>query len=120
METQLQIAVADYLRYQYRHVLFFHVPNGGARWKREAGKLKRMGVLPGVPDLLIFEPRGGFHGLAIELKVKGNYPTHSQKIVLEQLNSKGWKAVSCYGFDKAREVIDAYLSARVDLAGAKA
>ncbi len=34
----------------------FHVPNGGSRDAREAAKLKRMGVLPGIPDIAILRP----------------------------------------------------------------
>lgn len=37
----------------------FHVPNGGGRSKAEAGILKAMGVLAGMPDLLVFGPRMG-------------------------------------------------------------
>jgi hypothetical protein len=33
-----------------------HVPNGGGRSKAEAGILKAMGVLAGMPDLLVFGP----------------------------------------------------------------
>jgi VRR-NUC domain len=35
---------------------FFHCPNGEIRSKRDASKLKAMGVLPGVPDLILFPP----------------------------------------------------------------
>jgi hypothetical protein len=37
-----------------------HVPNGGGRSKAEAGILKAMGVLAGMPDLLVFGPRDHF------------------------------------------------------------
>jgi len=46
-----------------RKLLYTHVPNGGLRNPVEASKLKRMGVKPGVPDYLIFEP--SFCGLSI-------------------------------------------------------
>lgn len=42
---KLQAAGADFV--------FFHVPNGGSRNKAEGGKLRLMGVLPGVPDIII-------------------------------------------------------------------
>lgn len=32
---------------------FWHTPNGGSRNKAEAGKMKLMGVLSGVPDLCV-------------------------------------------------------------------
>ena len=43
--------------------LLFHVPNGGARSKATAGRLKAEGVKPGVPDLCLPVPRGAYHGL---------------------------------------------------------
>lgn len=36
--------------------LVLHVPNGGGRSKAEAGILKAMGVLAGMPDLLVIGP----------------------------------------------------------------
>lgn len=47
--------------------LLFHVPNGGARNKREAGRFKQIGVVPGVSDFILL-----YNGRAhcIELKVK--------------------------------------------------
>lgn len=37
--------------------IVFHVPNGGGRSKAEAGILKAMGVLAGMPDLFVMGPR---------------------------------------------------------------
>lgn len=36
--------------------IVFHVPNGGGRSKAEAGILKAMGVLAGMPDLFVLGP----------------------------------------------------------------
>lgn len=44
----------------------FHVPNGGGRSKAEAGILKAMGVLAGVPDLFVLGPDRNL--VAIEFK----------------------------------------------------
>lgn len=43
-----------------------HVPNGGGRSKAEAGILKAMGTLAGMPDLLLFGPDRNV--VAIEFK----------------------------------------------------
>ena len=48
--------------------LLFHVPNGGARGKAEAARMKRQGVKAGVPDLMLPVARGGYHGLFLEMK----------------------------------------------------
>lgn len=52
-EVSFHISLVSLLRFALRpDVLFWHTPNGGLREnKREAAKLKAMGVLPGVADL---------------------------------------------------------------------
>ena len=57
-EENLHRACVAYLRAALPKPWFCaHVPNGGGRSKAEAGILKAMGVLAGMPDLLIFGPR---------------------------------------------------------------
>lgn len=92
--------------------LLFHIPNGGSRDRREAFHLKQQGVKAGVPDLFLPVARGGFHGLFIELKVKGNRPSEEQKKWIADLNAEGYRAVVCYGFDEARATIEGYLGIR--------
>lgn len=46
-------------------VIVFHVPNGGRRGKAEAGRLKAMGTLAGMPDLIVIA-NGRCHGLEIK------------------------------------------------------
>lgn len=56
-EEQLHKACVAYLRASLPKPWFcFHVPNGGGRSKAEAGILKAMGVLAGMPDLLVMGP----------------------------------------------------------------
>lgn len=39
-------------------VIFFHVPNGEYRSPRTGARLKAMGVMPGVADLVVIKPNG--------------------------------------------------------------
>lgn len=89
--------------------LLFHIPNGGSRDKREAFNLKLQGVKAGVPDLFLPVGRGDYHGLFIELKVKGNRPSEEQKRWIADLNAQGYAAIVCYGFDEARAAVENYL-----------
>ena len=109
-EDALQIAVVNYLRLQYPNKIFTHCPNGGSRNAIEGAKLKRMGVSPGVPDLLFFNPIGIYTGLAIELKIKPNKPTETQIKWISDLISCGWLVKVCYSFDEAKEIIDSYFN----------
>ena len=52
-ELQVQISVVAYARMMAKpDVVFWHCPNGELRDKRTAAKLKAMGTLPGVSDLI--------------------------------------------------------------------
>lgn len=90
-EEQLHRTVAEYLDLALpKSAFWFHVPNGGARSKAEAGAFKAMGVKAGVPDICILY-RGVTH--FIELKPKGRYFSPAQKTtmpVLQQAGAKVW------------------------------
>ena len=90
--------------------LLYHVPNGGARDKREGANLKRAGVLAGIPDLVLPVSRHGYHHLYIEMKVEPNKPTKSQMEVMRRLKKNGSFVIVCYGAGEARKVINWYLS----------
>jgi hypothetical protein len=108
-EDDFQKASANYLRFKYPGALFFHVPNGGHRHIKVAAKLKAQGVLAGVPDWLICEPRKGYHGLAIELKVKGGRLSLEQSARLYQFRMRGWKCLVIYSLDEFMNAVDEYL-----------
>lgn len=91
--------------------LLFHVPNGALRDKVVAAQLKRQGVKPGVPDLILPVPRGGFHGLFIELKRKqGGRLTADQKDWIDRMNDKGYLAIRANGAEEACDFLYKYLS----------
>lgn len=68
-EEQLQRSIASYLKIAAPKAMWFHVPNGEHRSKATGGRLKAMGVRPGVPDLC-FILRRGYAGF-MELKAAG-------------------------------------------------
>lgn len=60
-EEKLQRQLVAYLRAALPAPwIVFHPANGGGRSKAEAGILKAMGVLAGVPDLFVIGPSGKF------------------------------------------------------------
>lgn len=96
--------------------LIFHVPNGGNRNKREAGRLKRMGVKRGVSDLFLPLPTSQYAGFWCELKapIELGRPkprtTPEQKAWVALMNQLGYEAVICYGWEEAREYILRYIN----------
>ena len=89
--------------------LLHSIPNGGKRNVREASRLKREGALAGVSDIFLPVSRKGFHGLYIELKVKGNTTSPSQKWWIAEVGKQGYLATVCLGWVEASEVIERYL-----------
>lgn len=92
--------------------LLHHIPNGGLRGKREAARLKRMGVKAGVPDLCLPVARGGFHGLYVEMKrLDGGRVSTEQKAWLAALHASGHCVAVAEGHEQAIGVIRDYLAA---------
>ena len=73
--------------------LLMAVPNGGARSKATAGKLKAEGVRAGAPDLILPCPRGGKTGLALEFKAGKDSLSPAQLNMRSQLMLEGWEYV---------------------------
>jgi hypothetical protein len=90
--------------------LMFHIPNGGSRSKAEAGRFKAEGVKAGVPDIFLPVPRGGHHGLFIEMKrTRGGKVSPEQKAWMAELVAQGYVAARCDGWENATRAILDYL-----------
>ena len=87
----------------------FAVPNGGARSKRTAGRLKAEGVRPGIPDLILPVARGIYRGLVVEMKSRVGRISPAQVEVLAWFESIGWRAVVCRSAEPAMDEITSYL-----------
>lgn len=71
-ESKIQSECVKWFRLFYRRYtpLLFAVPNGGARNRITGAILKSEGVIPGVADMILLLPRGGYHALCIEMKTE--------------------------------------------------
>jgi hypothetical protein len=106
-----QVATIQWFRMQYPKYTkyLWAIPNGGSRHIVAAVKLKAEGVMPGVSDCFLMIPKDGWHGLFIEMKVKGGRLSDSQKEFMGAATLMGYQAVVCYGFDEAKKAINEYL-----------
>lgn len=110
-------AIALWQRAQLHPVLrdyLYHIPNGGNRRSREAARMKRMGVRPGVHDYHLPIARGPYHSLWIELKpkVKGYYPKVSteQRDWRRKMLITGNAAYIVKGWEQAIDIMIAYVN----------
>ena len=110
-------SIALWSRAQLNPILrdnLIHIPNGGKRNKREAGRMKRMGVRAGVHDYFLPVARGMYHGLWIELKpdVKGYYPSVSegQRDWRTKMHTQGYAAFIIKGWENAIGIMLDYLN----------
>ena len=103
-----QAVFVGLVRNFYPDVLIFAIPNGGLRDKRTAVKLKAEGVLAGVPDTMIAEPSGIYHGLFVEMKRKGGRVSKAQVEVREKLEEKGYRVEVAQGSEEAFGLFETY------------
>lgn len=121
-EFQLQCAVCEYLEMQFPKILYMSdtVASLKLTFPQMARNKKIQKSDFHCPDLMILEPRKGYHGLFIELKVVSPYLKDGktlkksdhltgQQDTLIKLNLKGYHANFATGFDEAKEIIDNYL-----------
>ena len=86
-EAQIQRTVFQHLRARAAPGVFaFHVPNGGYRKPIEAAIMKGLGVVAGVPDVIIIK-----HGMtfALELKAEGGRTTAKQLATIATMKAAG-------------------------------
>ena len=67
----------------------------------------------GVPDMFLAIAIPPFHGLYIELKVKGGKVSAKQRDWIKQLRAQGYAVEVCYGADDAILVLQQYLNGGV-------
>lgn len=107
LEQKLQIAVINYIRMAFPDVLCFAVPNGGKRSMIEAALLKKMGVMAGVSDLLIFW-NGGMGAIELKRPDKTAYMSDSQLAFAEMWQKRGGKFALCNSLDGVESALKSW------------
>ena len=110
-EAQLHRAVAAYLRLAIKPPAFFTTFPAGGGGKVRGGQLKAMGLLPGMPDLLVFWPIEDDMGnpepavLGIELKTTKGSISPQQKIVAKLFDGIGGDVAVCRSIDDVAKAL---------------
>jgi len=125
-ESDIQMALCTYCRLKYPKALFNVDLSGVNLSKTQSGKAKMMRSGKGYPDFVLYEPKGQYHGLFIELKAEGtklykynnhgiDYALPATDHIAEQLNminkirEKGYFAALACGTDEAMSLLDEYM-----------
>lgn len=124
-EEQIQLAIVNYIRYQYPDVLF---RSDAAGFKLSVGQAKKMKALNGGirawPDLFIAEPKGKYSGLFLEIKKDGvrifkqdgtlvsDEHIREQFDMLADLRQRGYAAEFGIGFEGTKKLIDDYMKGK--------
>lgn len=96
-ESKLQQLVCEYL--SLHHVFYFSIPN--ERWNITApqmNRLKKMGLVPGMPDLAILHDETIYF---LELKHGKGKLTPQQEIIIDRLRMGGYLVGVAWTFEEA-------------------
>lgn len=124
-EKTLAQAVSDFLQSKYPNVIYRFdygadvklTVGQGAKMKRLQGKWSK-----GMPDLVIYEPRGEYHAMFLELKkdreaifkkdgkYRQNEHLKTQVDMMIKLSDRGYYTAFGCGFKESIEKINKYLS----------
>lgn len=111
-EYEEQVTLIELIKLYYpflaNHTI--HIPNQRQCTIGYGAKLKKMGVLPGVPDLFIAWPTIKYYGLWLELKSKKGKATALQLEFIERMRKVGFYGCVAYGADEAFSIIKDYLN----------
>lgn len=114
-ETREQMAVIRWWKLAWEDLgapnesFLFHVPNGGRRSSREAGIFEKLGVRPGIPDLILLVPRRGFAGMLLEMKGPKGQRSPEQDDFLGLALTSGYLAVTGWSAEEAIALIADYM-----------
>ncbi len=120
-EYQLQKSICQYLDLQYKDILYLSDTVANLELtipqKVRNKAIQKHGFK--TPDLIILEPRGGYAGLFIELKVESPFKKdgtlkkdkhlEGQLKSINDLKKKGYYASFSWGFEMTKTMIDNYM-----------
>ena len=107
-EHDLQVAIVELVKTNAPEILFSGTMGGVRLSMNQAKRAKAAGYMKGIPDLIFYEPRNGFHGLAIELKTKRGKISPIQRERIEDFRIRGWRAEVAFGWDETLAILRDY------------
>ena len=108
----MQSACVRWFRLQYPKLarLYISVPNGVPLGRASAAQFIREGLTKGVADTLLLVARGGWHGLAIEMKTPTGRQSESQRAWQRAVEGQGYRYAVCRSVEGFIEMVEGYLA----------
>lgn len=108
-EDQHHMALVQWVRFHPWWNCFIHIPNEQKAGPQFLGKLKKMGLIKGVPDFFLAIPARGFPGMWLEIKATKKKPTKDQMAFLNCMNDQGYLCKWSDDLDYSINTISYYL-----------
>lgn len=99
-EEETQAAIVQALRIQYPRAIVAHIPNEGRRTIGEAMRQARLGLVAGMPDLVVMLP-GGLT-IWMEVKAAGGRRSKAQDAIHMRMTELGHTVGLVRDIDEAR------------------
>ena len=121
LEESAHQTICNYIKIMYPDVIFTSDGSGLKLPMGLAVKYAKQKSGRGIPDIIIMQPRGQYHGLMIEVKKDGarvwlkdgtlstDKHIREQAAVLDRLNRVGYMAVFCIGAKHGIDIVEEYM-----------
>lgn len=111
-EYEMQKEFVKWIRVNHPTVLFCATVGGKTCHLIENVKARATGYNKGIPDIIVYEPRNGYHGLAMELKTRNGVLSPEQKEWIDALNKRKYRACVPRSVDECKEEFTKYFEPR--------
>ena len=118
-EYKLHKAICDYIRLQYPKAIFNSDLSGQNASIAARGMAKMLRSSRSIPDLIIYEGKGSYHGLFLEIKtscpyrldgkLKSGDHLREQEDMLNKLRDRDYRAHFVWELDQAIDIINEYM-----------
>lgn len=108
-EFKIQADFVQQVRLFYPDLLFTISPAGFIMSAGMGMKMMRLGYTKGTPDVLIFEPRGPYHGFLFEFKAPGGKISPEQVDFMSRARKCGYAVAVVYETTFACALLAGYL-----------
>lgn len=109
-EHELQSFCVQWFNMNYPNELLFAIPNGGLRNLKVAVKLKKEGVVSGIPDLFLAKGTTDYNGMFIEMKFKKGKKSDNQNKIHLKLIDNNYAVVTCWTYEGFIDIVTLYMN----------